>query len=103
MARKVTTSPEALLGFDEAKKWLCQPGAGKIGLRRWQAIRDALRQLMRHPYIAPASPEIPDHRQLVVSGYRLIYQVNPDTGDSQTAGDVRIVAIFGPGQSTKWP
>jgi len=40
---------------------------------------------------------------LVVSGYRLLYRVEPDTGDSETgdsetAGDIAVLALFGPGQ-----
>jgi len=59
--------------------------------------------LRQHPYLGAESAEIPGHRQFVVAGYRIIYQVNPDTGDSATAGDIRVVAIFGPGQETIWP
>jgi plasmid stabilization system protein ParE len=59
--------------------------------------------LRQYPYLGAESAEIPGHRQIVVSGYRIIYQVNPDTGDSATAGDIRVVAIFGPGQETTWP
>lgn len=44
--------------------------------------------------------EHPGHYVLVEpgSGCRIIYTIDPDTGDSDTAGDVRIVAVFGPGQ-----
>jgi hypothetical protein len=31
-------------------------------------------------------------------GYRVVYEVVPDTNDNATAGDVRVLAIFGPGQ-----
>ena len=34
------------------------------------------------------------------SGYRLICAMDPDTGDSDTAGDIRIVAVSGSGQQT---
>ena len=30
--------------------------------------------------------------------HRIVYRVDPDTGESSTAGDVRILAVFGPGQ-----
>ncbi len=29
----------------------------------------------------------------------MVYRVDPDTGDNETAGDVLILRIFGPGQS----
>lgn len=51
-----------------------------------------------HPYLGAASEEHPGHRQLVVGDYRLLYRIEPDTGGSDTAGDVRIVAVFGSGQ-----
>ena len=31
-------------------------------------------------------------------GYRALYEVDPDTGDNATAGDVVILRIYGPGQ-----
>ncbi len=33
------------------------------------------------------------------SGYRALYEVQPDTGRDETAGDVRVLRVFGPGQS----
>jgi len=35
---------------------------------------------------------------MVVSGYRVIYRVDPDTGADATAGDVTVLAVFGPGE-----
>ena len=48
----------------------------------------------------------PDHagyRMLVVAGYRILYQLRPDTGDQRKAGDVGIVRVFGPGQLAVLP
>ncbi len=45
--------------------------------------------------------EDPDHQGLrcrAVAGYRLIYRVDPDTNSNAIAGDVRVLALFGPGQ-----
>jgi hypothetical protein len=36
-------------------------------------------------------------RQLVVAEHRVIYRIDPDTGSSSTAGDVRILLVLGPG------
>ena len=99
MPRQVRTAPEAALALAAARRWLLQPGSGITGARRWNALRVARRSLRDHPYLGGESDEHPNHRQLVVSGYRLIYHLDPDTGDSATAGDVRIVAVFGPGQA----
>jgi plasmid stabilization system protein ParE len=98
MARKVTTGPAAARALKRAKRWLCQPGSGKEGKRRWDALRNSRRALTLSPYLGLESLEVPGHRLLVISGYRLIYQVYPDTGDSKTVGDIRIVAVFGPGE-----
>ena len=98
MARRVTTAPDAAVALAAARRWLLQPGSGKAGARRWQALRNARRSLRDYPYLGGASEEHPRHGQLVVSGYRLSYQVVPDTGESSTAGDVRIVSVFGPGE-----
>ncbi len=32
------------------------------------------------------------------SGYRALYRVRPDTGRNDTAGDVVVLRVFGPGQ-----
>jgi hypothetical protein len=51
--------------------------------------------------LAPKSNEHPGFRVRVVSGYRVIYEVDPDTGETATAGDILIVAILGPGQPSR--
>jgi hypothetical protein len=32
-------------------------------------------------------------------GYRVIYRVDPDTGNNDTAGEVLVLRVFGPGQA----
>ena len=98
MARKVVTSPDATRALKEARRWLRQPGLGPIRERRWTALRDARRALGRHRHFGVVSREISGHRCLLVSDYRVIYQVSPDTDDEQDAGDIRIVAVLGPGR-----
>jgi hypothetical protein len=36
-------------------------------------------------------------RQLVVANHRIIYRIDPDTGSSSTAGDIRVLVVLGPG------
>jgi hypothetical protein len=96
--RKVTIAPDAIVAFAKAKTWLCQPVSGATGKKRWAALNEARLSLEHHPHLGGESRDHPEHRQLVVSGYRLVYQVASDTGDAMTAGDVVIVALFGPGQ-----
>jgi hypothetical protein len=38
-------------------------------------------------------------RELPTGGYRALYEVIPDTGRDETAGDVRVLRVYGPGQS----
>jgi hypothetical protein len=38
-------------------------------------------------------------RILVASHHRVAYIVTPDTGGNETAGNVLVVRIFGPGQN----
>ena len=97
MPRKVTTAPAAARAFDKARRWLTQPGSGATGAAKWEALKQARNTLRDYPCIGEKS-EQPAHRQRAVSGYRLIYQVRPDTGSNETSGDVRVVALFGPGQ-----
>ena len=96
--RRVVTAPEAAAALRLARAWLMQPGAGSVGQARWDALRSARLRLRVHPCLGLASAELPGRRQLVVAGYKLIYRVDPDTGDGITAGHVRILAVFGPGQ-----
>lgn len=92
------TAPAAAEGLRSAREWLTQPGSGEAGLRQWDSLRRALRNLRTHPYLGPPSADHRDHRQLVVAAHRILYRVDPDTGNAATAGDIRIVAVFGPGQ-----
>lgn len=97
MRRRVTTAPKAVRALAQARQWLLQPGSGANGRQRWEALRDARRKLLIYPYLGAISRDHEGHYQLTVSGYRLLYTIDPDTGYGATAGDVRIVAVFGPG------
>ncbi len=99
MPRKVTTAPIAAEGLRQARLWLTQPGSGADGRRRWERLRNARRNLRIYPYLGAPNDEQPGYYQLVVSGHRVIYRIDPDTGDSNTAGDIRILIILGPGQA----
>src|SRR3712207_5392908 len=99
MPRKVITAPEAAQALAAARLWLTPPGSGLRGRRRWERLLNAPGRLAIFPYSGEKA-EHPGHYVLVerTSGYPLIYTIDPDTGDSDTAGDIRIVAVFGPGQ-----
>ena len=101
MRRTVTFANEAVADLGAARVWLRQPGSGAFAERRWIALRQVAAALRRNPYLAPESVEHPGFRVRIVHGYRVFYEVNPDTGDAATAGDILIVAILGPGQPSR--
>lgn len=101
MARKLRYAKDALADLDAIHRWLPQPGSGSAARRRPAAIRLAIRRPKQHPCRGalgafPGIQELP-----CVSGYRALTMVEPDTGRSATAGDGRVLLVFGPGQSRK--
>jgi plasmid stabilization system protein ParE len=79
--------------------WLTQPGAGSAARRRLQAIWAAIERLRAHPCLHPVGHH-PGVRELPCGGgHRALYRVIPDTGRDETAGDVQVLRVFGPGQS----
>ena len=81
------------------QRWQAQPGSGRGAIRRVKAIRLAIRRLKQHPCRYPVG-HYPGVRELPCDGgYRALYRVIPDTGCDGTAGDVRVLRVFGPGQS----
>jgi hypothetical protein len=63
------------------------------------AIWTAIERLCLHSCLYPAGQH-PGVRELpCAGGYRALYEVRPDTGRDETAGDVRVLRVFGPGQS----
>lgn len=97
MARKVITSELAAEDLQEVRKWLNQPGSGSRAWSRFTRIREAIKELRQAP-CTWSTERHPPFRERVVSDYRIIYQVLPDTGDNRTAGDVLVVRVLGPGQ-----
>jgi plasmid stabilization system protein ParE len=96
--RKVIVSRRAAHALKLARAWLLQSGSGEFGRRRWVTLAQTVNRLKDHPYLGGPAHGAPGARVLIVSGYRLIYTVTPDTGDNVTAGDILIVKVFGPGQ-----
>jgi plasmid stabilization system protein ParE len=103
MAREVSMSRNALRAFQPARDWLLQPGSKRQGARKWDAMRQVRRRLRDNPYIGSQDLGQPQYRAIVVSGYRIVYRVSPDTADSRTAGDVVMLRIFSPRQEANWP
>jgi plasmid stabilization system protein ParE len=100
LSRNLTIAPAALRDLAGVRDWLRQPGAGIIARRKLQNIRAAIRVLKQMPCLW-AYGDHPDIREIPVEGYRVLYEVKPDTGHSQTAGDVVVLRVFGPGQDRR--
>jgi plasmid stabilization system protein ParE len=98
MARRLLYAPRARDDLDAVRTGLTQPGSGPAAKRRLAAIRAEIRRLQHYPCMA-AFGEHPGVRELPCDGgYRVMHELRPDTGDSATAGDVRVLRVFGPGQ-----
>lgn len=97
MTRRVDPAPAALRDLDSIRRWLRQPGAGWVAREKLRRIRDAIGQLRHAPCRWPEGDH-PGVREIPVEGYRILYEVDPDTSDNRTAGNVRVLRVFGPGQ-----
>ena len=98
MARKLIYAPSALTDLDVMRRWQTQPGSGPAAIRRVKAIQAAIRRLKQTPCLYAVGQQ-PGVRELPCQGgYRALYEVQPDTGRNDTAGDVRVLRVFGPGQ-----
>lgn len=95
--RNFDISDPALADLEEIREWLQQPGAGRKAARRLANIMEALAELHTAPCRWSWSVHV-GARQRIVEGYKIIYRILPDTGHDDTAGDVTVVRVFGPGQ-----
>ena len=99
MPRRLIYAPRAVADLNAMQRWQTQSGSGPAAIRRVQAIRAAIRRLRQHPCRYPVGVH-PGVRELpCAGGYRALCRVTPDTGHDETAGDVRLLRVFGPGQS----
>jgi plasmid stabilization system protein ParE len=98
LARELDYTDKALADLDAIRGWLTQPGAGLAARRRLTAVWAAIEQLTQYPCRHPVGQH-PGVRELPCGGgYRALYELNPDTGRSETAGNVLVLRVFGPGQ-----
>lgn len=103
MPRELDYTDKALADLDEIGRWLTQSGAGPAARRRLTAVWAAIERLREHPCLYPIGDH-PGVRELPCNGgYRALYEVHPDTGRNATAGDVRVLRVFGPGQDRSSP
>ena len=95
MPRRLSYTDEARDDLNTIRLWLTQPGSGLPARRRLAAIRAAINWLRQYPCLYPTG-EHPGVRERPCDGG---YRVAPDTGHNDTAGDVVVLRVFGPGQS----
>jgi plasmid stabilization system protein ParE len=99
MPRRLIYAPRARDDLDAVRRWLTQPGSGLAARRRLAAIRAAINRLREHPSRYPIGQHSGVRELPCDGGYRVLYEVLPDTGHDEAAGDVRVLRVFGPGQS----
>ncbi len=98
MPRALIYAPEALADLEAAGRWLTQPGSGPRAWCTLVAIRADIRRLRQHPCLWPVGDTSGVRELPAAGGYRVLYEVTPDTGSNQTAGDVRVLRVYGPSQ-----
>src|ERR1039457_687251 len=98
MPRRLRYTPEARDDLDAARRWQTQPGSGPAAIRRVKAIRAAIQRLKLTPCLHPVGQHPGVREPPCDGGYRALYEVLPDTGRNDTAGDVQVLRVFGPGQ-----
>lgn len=99
MRRTLVYAPRAREDLVAIRRWLMQPGSGLVARQRLTTIRTAVNRLREHPCLYPVVDH-PGVRELpCAGGYRALYEVVPDTGSNDTAGDVLVLRVFGPGQN----
>ncbi len=99
MPRRLIYAPRAREDLDEIRHWLTQPGSGPAARRRLRAIRASIDRFRQHPSRYPVGQHAGVRELPCDGGYRALYCVVPATGRDETAGEVRVLRVFGPGQS----
>lgn len=101
MPRELIYAAEALADLDAAVEWLTQHGSGPAARRKLAAIWAAIERLREHPCRHPLGQH-PGVRELPCpGGWRAFYQIDPDTGRDEDAGDVLVLRVYGPGQDRR--
>jgi plasmid stabilization system protein ParE len=96
--RTLSYTDKALADLEAAKNWLTQNGSGPAALAKLEAILSAIEGLREHPCRWPLGRHSGVRERLCAGGWRAFYEVDPDTGRDETAGDVRVLRVYGPGQ-----
>lgn len=99
MLRRLIYAPRARNDLEAITRWLTQPGSGPRAQRRLAAIWAAIERLREYPCRYPVGQHRGVRELPCDGGCRALYRLHPDTGRDETAGDVQVLRVFGPGQS----
>lgn len=97
MARRVSFSIPGQRDLGAVTRWYQQSGSGISAKTRLQRIKSAVAGLALNP-CSYREGVIEGTRELICERHRILFRVEPDTGDNVTAGNVEILRILGPGQ-----
>ncbi len=103
MPRRLRYTDDALADLDDARTWLTQPGSGPAARVKLSGIRADIRRLRQEPCLWPVVGTLGVRERPAAGGYRVFYKVSPDTGWNETAGDVLVLRVYGPGQFRDHP
>ena len=98
MPRRLTYTQTARDDLAGVRLWLTQLGSGPVARQRLAAIRVDAENLRQHPCLYPLGRHPGVRGRPCTGGYRVLHEIDPDTGRDGTAGDVRVLRVFGPGQ-----
>ncbi len=101
MPRTLSYTYKALADLEAAEGWLTQPGSGPAAWAKLDAILSAIEGLRDHPCRWPLGRHSGVRERLCAGGWRAFYEVDPDTGRDDTAGDVRVLRVYPPGQDRR--
>lgn len=99
MTRALIVSSRAEADIVAAEdRFFAYGGPTPQALRRLQNLLEAIKDLKTAPVLFRMSARFLGVRERVVSGCVIYFRVTPDTGDNNTAGDVRVLHVKLPGQ-----
>ncbi len=99
MKRRLIYTP--LARDDRARTWLTQPDFGPAAWAKLEGLLSAIEGLRDHPCRWPLGRHAGVRERLCAGGWRALYEVDPDTGRDETAGDVRVLRVYGPAQDRR--
>jgi plasmid stabilization system protein ParE len=99
--RTLSYTDSALADLEAARNWLTQPGSGHAAWAKLDAILIAIEDLRDHPCRWPPGRHPGVRERPCAGGWRALYEGDPDTDCDDTAGDVRVLRIYGPAQDRR--